>query len=58
MSNKIIARINRNEIIVSGVSSSSKYFVAIKDAPQKVIAISGNQNMYDLVLIYFDFSVF
>jgi hypothetical protein len=40
-----MARINRIEIIVSGVSSASKYFVAIKDAPQKIIAIKGSQNI-------------
>ncbi len=40
-----MARINLSEIIVSGVNSSSKNLVAIKEAPQKIIAISGNQSM-------------
>ncbi|AFH50719.1 Hypothetical protein IALB_3016 [Ignavibacterium album JCM 16511] len=42
---KIIARIKRREIIVSGETSSSKNFVAINDAPQKITASSGNQIM-------------
>jgi hypothetical protein len=31
--------------MVSGVSSSSKYFVAMNEAPQKMIAKSGSQNI-------------
>jgi hypothetical protein len=58
INNKDIASSNLIEIIVSGVSSSSKYFVAINEAPQKRTANSGSQNMYGFVLIYLDFSVF
>ena len=39
--------------MVSGVSSSSKYFVAMNEAPQKMIAKSGSQNMWDFVLMIF-----
>jgi hypothetical protein len=39
------------EMIVSGVSSSSKYFVAINEAPQNIIAKSGSQYLYDFVLM-------
>jgi hypothetical protein len=47
----MIARINLIEIIVSGVSSSSKYFVAIKDEPQNRTANNGSQYFNDFVLI-------
>jgi hypothetical protein len=46
-----MARIIRIEIIVSGVSSSSKYFVAINDEPQKITAKTGSKYMYVFVLI-------
>lgn len=46
-----MARTNLIEIIVSGVSSSSKYFVAINDAPQKRTASKGNKYVYFFVLI-------
>lgn len=51
--NNIIARINLREIIVSGVNSPNKNYVAIKEAPQKITAINGNQIMYDFGLIFF-----
>jgi hypothetical protein len=38
-------------MIVSGVSSANKYFVAMKDAPQKIIAKSGSQYLYGFGLI-------
>lgn len=53
MDNKIIARIKRRDIIVSGDTSSSKNFVAIKEAPQKITASSGNQPMNDFGVIDF-----
>ena len=38
-------------MIVSGVNSSSKYFVAIKDAPQNIIAKRGRVYLKAFVLI-------
>jgi hypothetical protein len=43
VSSNEIARINLIEIIVSGVSSSSKYLVATNEAPQKMVAIRGKR---------------
>lgn len=45
-------------MIVSGFNSAKRNLVAINEAPQNTIARSGSQNMYLLVLIYLDFSVF
>ncbi len=42
-------------MIVSGVSSSNKYFVAINDAPQNKTAKIGSQYLYDFVLMILKF---
>jgi hypothetical protein len=47
----MIARINLIEIIVSGVNSSKRNLVAIKEAPQNKTANIGNKYLYDFVLI-------
>lgn len=51
---RIIARIKRSDIMVSGDTSSSKNFVAIKEAPQKITASSGSQNMYLFFLMRYE----
>lgn len=40
--------------MVSGDTSSSKNFVAIKEAPQKITASSGSQNMYLFFLMRYE----
>jgi len=50
-SRREIARINLIEMIVSGVSSFSKYFVAMNETPQKITAKTGSRYLYGFVLI-------
>jgi hypothetical protein len=43
MPSKEIARISRNEIIVSGETSSRSILVAMKEAPQNTTASKGSR---------------
>jgi len=52
-SRREIARINLIEMIVSGVSSFSKYFVAMNETPQKITAKTGSRYLYGFVLMIY-----
>lgn len=57
---RTMASKSRIVIIILGVSSSSKNFVAINEVPQKITANKGSQYLIeeDFKKNYFDFSVF